>query len=203
MDQLNLALPDLITNRLASRRLSRRAALAAGAGVVALGLGHTSLAQDNDDSPLGMNSIGDPVTIYNAEGDEAAKVTVLEIVDPFEDFSEYGEPGRGERYLLISITIENSGKRPYEFEPYDFGVLDSLGRLYTIRYVPRSDESTVENPDLEGASMLPGEEVRGALSYSVPEDAKLVQSVYTFYDDVQQLYLLADLNAEEGSSADD
>lgn len=198
MDQVDRAPFVRITQRLAGRRVSRRAALAVGAsaGVTALGIESSSSAQEDKTTPIGTNPVGKPAIIYSSEGDEAAKITILEIVDPFEDYADYGEPQQGERYVLLSTKIENTGKRPYEFEPYNFSVLDSLGRLYTLGYVTRSDESTVENPDLEAASMLPKEEVRGALSYRVPEDAELVQSVYTFYGDVQQLYLLAELTTE-------
>ena len=146
-----------------------------------------------DAAKVGSNKVGKPVTIYNADGQEAAEITVTEVIDPFEDWSDYGEPQQDERYVIATIKIEVTGKRPFEFVVYNFFVLDSFGHLFSLGYVSRSDSSTVEKPDLEDGNLLPGEEVTGAIAFRVPVDAELTQVVYTGYNEVQQLYLLADL----------
>jgi len=48
-------------------------------------------------------------------------------------------------------------------------------------------------PDLEDATMLPGEVVRGGISFQLPVVADLSQVVYTGYHEIQRFYLLADL----------
>src|SRR5688572_5935934 len=68
---------------------------------------------------FGTNPIGEPVPIYNVDGDEVAQVTVDEVIDPFEDFEEFSEPAEGERFVLAAITVENTGERPYEFSQDD------------------------------------------------------------------------------------
>lgn len=144
--------------------------------------------------PVGMNPVGQPMPIYNFEGAEVARVTVTEVIDPFEDWAEYYDPAVDERYVVVATQIENTGERPFEFATFDFQLLDSLGRLYSGGYFERSPESLVALPELEVASMLPGETAVGGLKFTIPVDSQLTQLVYTFYGDGgQQLYLVADL----------
>lgn len=150
-------------------------------------------AQQTPTTPVGANPVGDPATVYASDGTEAAQVTVTDVTDPFEDWAEYYDPQVGERYIVVKIEIENTGERPFAFEPYEFQLLDSVGRLYSGFYSFRDAASVVETPDLEAASMLPGESIVGALNFTVPEDAGISQIVYMFYQDVQHLYLIADL----------
>lgn len=159
------------------------------------GLVGTSVsAEERADKAVGANPIGKPVTIYSASGEQAAQITVKEVVDPFEDWSEYADPQRGERYVLLTVEIRVTGERPFEFEEFSFYLLDSIGHLYSLGYLLRSDQSMVDNPDLEGSNLLPGETASGALGYRLPEVAELTNVVFTGYADVQYLYLLADLS---------
>jgi hypothetical protein len=158
-------------------------------------------AQGVPEQPIGSNPVGEPVVIYNSLGEEAAQITVIEVIDPFEDWAEYYDPQVGERYVVVSVQVENTGDRPFEFGTFDFSILDSVGRLHNYGFFVRSDASTVQLPDLEDASMLPGETVTGALNYTVPADAELVQVIYLYYADQQHLYLLADLRSITAATA--
>lgn len=152
-------------------------------------------AQPAPPQPVGMNPIGQPMTIYNFQGVEIAQVTVTEVVDPFLDWADYFGPNVDERYVVLTVQIQNSGERPFEFSTFDFQLLDSLGRLHYGGWFERSPAAVVAVPDLEDMAMLPGEAVTGALSFNVPADAQLTQLVYMFYgDEGQQLYLVADLS---------
>lgn len=153
-----------------------------------------AIAQDAPTPPAGTTTVGQPVTIYSSDGIESAQVTIIDVVDPFEEWGEYYAPQIDERYAVVTVQIENSGERPFSFAPYDFQVLDTFGRLYSGFGYFRSEAAVAAMPDLEETSMLPGEAVTGALSYTVPVDAEVAQLVYMFFGDQQQhLYLLADL----------
>ena len=121
--------------------------------VIAVMLAITGLAGNGlveaQEGGFGTNPIGEPVSIFNVDGDEVAQVTVEEVIDPFEDWEEFGEPAEGERFVLAAITVENTGERPYEFSQYDFYLLDSLGRAGSANFVSRSEDSIDEYPDLE------------------------------------------------------
>ena len=150
---------------------------------------------------FGTNPIGEPVPIYNVDGDEVAEVTVEEVIDPFEDYEEFGEPAEDERFVLAEITVENSGDRPFEFNLYNFYVVDSLGRATSSAFVSRTEESIEEYPDLESTNMNQGESVTGAILYRVAADAELTQLYYSFYGDIQMFYALADLSGGTGGSS--
>ncbi len=152
------------------------------------------VAQGPSSSPVGANPVGEPAVIYASDGTEAAQVTVTDAIDPFEEWEEYYDPQVGERYVVVALEIENTGDRPFAFEPYEFQLLDSVGRLGAGYFSYRNAASIVAIPDLEAASMLPGETVVGALNFTVPVDTELSQLVYMFYGEVQHLYLIADLS---------
>jgi len=161
-----------------------------------------ALSQPATPTALGETPVGSPVTIYDTEGNVAAAITVVDVVDPFEQWSEYLGPQVGERYVSVTLQIDNTGTRPFDFDPMSFTVLDSLGRMYMGGMPVRSPQAIAEVPDLESASMLPGESITGAIVFTVPSDASLVQVVYLFYPlgsgsiyVTQQMYLLAALTA--------
>ena len=106
------------------------------------------------------------------------------MIDPFEDYEEFGEPADSERFVLAAITVENTGERPYEFSQYDFYLLDSLGRAGSANFVSRSEDSIEEYPDLESTNMNGGETVSGAVLYGWPRTPTWTQLYYSFYGDV-------------------
>jgi len=168
--------------------------------LILLGVGATVAVAQEENTPrsVGNHPIGEALTVYDSDAEEAAQITVTEFTDPFEDYSEFSEPDRNERFVLFAIDVSNTGERPYEFQPYNFSVLDAQGILYSAGFIARSDQSTVELPDLEEANMLPEESLTGGIGFRVPADAELTQLVYTFYDENQHLYLVANL-AEESA----
>jgi len=164
--------------------------------VAMLGMGGVGVAAKAPPK-VGANPIGKPITVYGEDRKESATITLVELVDPFDDYSEFGGPSADQRDMLAVLEVEVTGKRPYEFTPYNFSVVDTLGHLASYGFASRSDASTVETPDLEEGNLLPGESATGAIVFSVAEDAELTQLVYTGYADVQFLYLVADLTADE------
>ncbi len=175
------------------RPMSRRA-FVAGSAAVAAGVVIRGTQAQGTPSPLGQNPVGSPVTIYDELGNEKAQITVTEFVDPFMDWSDYGAPQRGERFVLATIQIEATGTRPLEVSSYDFQLLDDQGIVYSYGYVSRSDASMVSHPDLEDADMLPGEIITGSIAMNIPEVVKLSQVIYSGYGDNNDfLYLLANV----------
>jgi len=172
--------------------------------LILLGVGATvTVAQEEDTPrPVGTHPIGEALTVYDSDGEEAAQITATEFTDPFEDYSEFSEPDRNERFVFFAVEVGNTGERPYEFQPYNFSVLDAQGILYSVGFIVRTDQSTVDLPDLEEANMLPDESLAGGIGFRVPADAELTQLVYTFYDENQHLYLVANL-ADEPAEADE
>lgn len=165
-------------------------------GLTAIAAAHVvgKAAAQGTPAPFGQNPIGSPVTLYNESAEETARITLLEYADPFQDWSDYGAPQRGERYILATVQIEATGARPFEFSTYDFQLLETIGIVYNLGYISRSDASMVSHPDLEDTTMLPDETAVGSLAFDVPEVAVISQLVYSGYgDNYSFLYLIANV----------
>jgi hypothetical protein len=161
--------------------------------VIATGM---AVAAQTSRYPIG----GNPITVYSGTGAEAAQITVLSVADPFEEWADFYEPRRGERYIVVEIQAQATGERPFEFRSYDIGLLDTIGHIHKRGWFNRSPTSAAALPDLEDAVMLPGETITGAFSATVPTVADLAQVVYGGYaDSVERLYLLADLTVSDVS----
>lgn len=177
-----------------ARNISRRA-FAAGAAALITGTVLQPVSAQVPSNAIGQNPVGSPVAIYDELGNERAKITVTEFIDPFLDWSDYGAPQRGERFVLATIQVEATGARPLDVSSYDFKLLDDQGIIYSYGYVSRSDASMVSHPDLEDASMLPGETITGSIALNIPEVVVLSQMIFTGYGENNEfLYLLADIS---------
>lgn len=149
---------------------------------------------------------GDPASVINFDGDELATITVTDLQDPFEEYSEFSEPEEGTRFVMAQIEVENTGERPFEFSEYDVYVRDTLGRTYGSTYVAPEDDFEEENPPLEGANMGSGDSISGAIYFVVFEDADLSDILYqSTGNDTSVLISIADLNESEagGGGSDD
>lgn len=175
------------------RGLSRRSLLG-GAATIAIAGGTIKVSAQGTPIPFGQTPVGTPCLVYNESGNEVARISLVEYVDPFEDWSDYGAPQRGERFILATVQIEATGTRPYELSTYDFGLLENIGILYSLGWVSRSDASMVSHPDLEDTIMLPGEMVSGSLAFNVPEVSVFSQLIYSGYGDRESfLYAIANV----------
>ncbi len=145
---------------------------------------------------------GDPASIINFDGDELATITVTDIQDPFEEYSEFSEPEEGTRFVMAQIEIENTGERPFEFSEYDVYVRDTLGRTYGSTFISPEEGFEEDNPPLEGSNMGSGDTISGALYFVVFEDAELSDILYqSTANDTSVLVSIADLNESEASSS--
>lgn len=143
--------------------------------------------------------VGSAVPFIGPEGDEAARLTVVEIIDPFDGYDAVYPPDRGTHYVMVRFDIENAGARPLPVDPSTFAIQDAEGFL-------AFPESISLLPDVEAQSPLLGYgeiEAGGALSGSV------VFAVFNGSDPIRILYqpsrdrllVLADLR-ESGAAGD-
>ena len=145
---------------------------------------------------------GDPASVINFDGDELATLTVTDIQDPFEEYSEFSEPEEGTRFVMAQIEVENTGERPFEFSEFDVYVRDTLGRTYGSTFVSPEEGFEEENPPLEGSNMGSGDTISGALYFVVIEDADLSDVLYqSTGNDTSVLISIADLNESEAAPA--
>lgn len=118
----------------------------------------------------GDPAVGEAVVYVNEQGDEAAQVSVDEIIDPFEDYDEGAGPERGSRYVAVRITVEATGEDAVEVSTFDIGLQDSQGFFVGDALVFRTEEQEEADPELEDANLAPGDSVSGLLFFAIFEE---------------------------------
>lgn len=143
--------------------------------------------------------LGDAVPFIGPEGDELARVTVGEIVDPFRDYAQGSEPQRGSHFALLRLVIDNTGSRPLQFDPSTVALQDTEGFLYRPGYVARTPESMEADPDLSYGEIAPGAAQQGALVIPVINGTELTRVIFQPAHD--RLIILANLGQGAGGEA--
>jgi len=144
----------------------------------------------------GANAAGDPlvgsaVPYLNEDGEELGTVTILEVTDPWEDFSEGFEPDDEIRTIGVEVSVTATSE-PIEANAFDFGLQTIDGFFYGDTSISR-DVSSGDTPDLETISVDPGDEVSGLLFYEVPAEAELARLLWQ--PDSGRLLVVADFRA--------
>jgi len=116
-------------------------------------------------------AVGDTVVYVNEQGDEAAQLTVVEIIDPFEDFDqEFTDVERGYRLVAVRISVEATGEDAVEVSTFDFGLQDSQGFFVSDTFISRTEEQEEADPELEDANLAPGDSVSGLMVFAIFEE---------------------------------
>ena len=87
---------------------------------------------------------------------------------------------QGMKYYMVYITVLNGSREPYEYNAYQFTLLDNYEEEHKWCI------STVE-PKFEGEILQPGMMGKGYLVFGIPEERTPVQVVFDpgyIYDDV-------------------
>jgi len=99
-------------------------------------------------------AIGDSVTFYTEDGDEAGVATVDSIERGWEEYDEYQEPENGTEYVAFTITVESTISRgAIDVSAYDFSLQTATGFLWSNAY---ASSETAEPPILEDDLSLAG-----------------------------------------------
>ncbi|MGH2531121.1 MAG: DUF4352 domain-containing protein [Thermomicrobiales bacterium] len=118
----------------------------------------------------GDPAVGEAAIYINEQGEEAAQVTIEEVIDPFEDYDEGDGPDRGYRFVALRITVEATGEDAVDVSAFDFLLQDSQGFLWNDTLVFRAEEQEEADPEMEDANLAPGDSVSGLLFYTLYAD---------------------------------
>lgn len=150
--------------------------LALIAGLVFAGFGAHVLAAQN--AAPAAQDMPDVVIYVDAGRQELARAQVDDLIDPFEDASD-ATPADGARFVLVTITVQNTGDAALPFEPNTLILRDTQGFLYGPDNALQADLGDSGTPTAGASAPLAGgelavDEVRtGSLGYAVPENAEL------------------------------
>jgi len=157
-------------------------------------LAAAALAQADGAAP----GVGTAVPFVGTEGSTLAEITIDSVVDPFEDYDPNSPPDRAYHVVLLTITVANTGSRPFAFDPNAVAIQDADGFLSRPRYVPRTEESLAALPDYPAGEVPPGDTVSGALAYQALNGLALHTVVYLPASD--RLVVLASLTRASTAS---
>lgn len=144
-------------------------------------------------------TVGDAVPIVDSEGGTGA-VTVTNVADPFEAFDPTQPPPVDARFVLVTLTYENTGDGRFFIEPFRLALRDADGNLWSSTNVARVDETEIV-PDLGRTQLAPGDRLSGVVGFAVPAGTGL-NGIYA-EPASGQLLLLADVREGNAPASDD
>ncbi len=150
-------------------------ALLAGTTATAVAQDATPKAGTNDTNALGDPVIGATVPYVGPSGNELGTITIEDLTDPFEDYDESFAPDRGNRFVSVHITIDNTGTKALEYNSFDFLAQDDQGFLFGDSFIARDQATEQKDPALDSGEIDAGDSVTGFLAFQVPNDANLVR----------------------------
>lgn len=165
-------------------RVALIVALLAGLIVAAL---PTSAQEGTPAAGLGLPSV-----IYNTNLQAIGEVSVLEIVDPFQDYDlASGQPARGYRWVMAIVRLK-AGDQPLNVNGSGtFQVTDGDGFVAYQTYITRGEESVTTYPDFNGSNIPAGQEVTGAVFFQVFGTSE--PQIVEYNPDFEQTIVAADL----------
>jgi hypothetical protein len=182
---------DATTRRTAIGRIAGgtlAAALATGAGT----LGRSAAAAGTPTT--GSTACGDPtvgtaVSFVSVEGAEVGKITVVKVTDPFTGYRPTSPPARGNRFIVLSVNVNNTGANPWQFDPGRIFLQDADGFVTYPSGVDLGDKP--EEPALNGQTIAPGGTAVGVIGYTMLKGVAPIRIHFSPGSD--RLLLLADL----------
>lgn len=127
-------------------------------------------------APVTGLEIGAATTFVDPETGAEGFITVTEVVDPFEDAPAGAEPAAGSRYVLLTVSIENSGDGLFAVNPTAFGLRDVQGYLWGTTSVQRGENIVV--PDLQFQDLAPGSRISGIVGFELPVGVEIADVLY-------------------------
>ena len=116
--------------------------------------------------------IGDTVTYFTEDGEEAGNVTVESIERGWEDYDEFYEPEDGTEYVAFVISVESTIARgAIDVQQYDFSLQTAQGYLWSSAF---TSSETADPPLLEDdLSLAAGDSETFTIVFQVYEDEPL------------------------------
>jgi hypothetical protein len=133
--------------------------------------------------------LGTTIDVKNVEGAVIATLTVRTITDPFTGYTPAYPPPRGSRFILLAVTVANSGGNPLAFDPSRLFLQDADGFVIYPSSVDLGAEPA--EPGLTYQDVPPATEVSGVIGYILVQGVMPIRAFYSPSSD--RLILLADL----------
>jgi hypothetical protein len=109
--------------------------------------------------------IGTPVTLVGAGDAEIGRLTVATFEEPFMNFDPAAPPPRGYHFVLLGLTVENTGSQPWAVDAGRVFLQDAQGYVVYPATIIRTNAG--EEPDFPTNQPVdPGQSASGVIGYS-------------------------------------
>lgn len=132
---------------------------------------------------------GSAISLIGPDGAEVGKITVTRVVNPFQAYEPSAPPARGQHFVLLSVSVQNTGPRSLAFDPGTLYLQDADGFLYGSTTIQRSQQAETAAPKLERKELAPHEKVSGVVGFQVLNGVAMARLLYQPASD--QLVVLA------------
>jgi hypothetical protein len=129
------------------------------------------------DKRIKRTPIGTAVSIIGTDGTEVGQVNVKDLTDPFQGYDPSNPPQRGSRYVVIDVTVTNTGTQTLTVAPYSFYLVDADGFVANPTYLYRAD--VTNPPDFQGGDIAAGASMSGIIAFQLLSGTKVASVLYT------------------------
>ncbi|RHW41668.1 DUF4352 domain-containing protein [Neobacillus notoginsengisoli] len=88
--------------------------------------------------------------------------------------SEFDKPKAGHEFVIVTVEINNSGKKNISYNPLDFKMANSQGQIVDQAFTTVDSDTALQSGEL-----APGGKVSGTLSFEQPVGDKGLELHYT------------------------
>ena len=129
-----------------------------------VGTGQLPILLDNLD-PV---ALGDPVTLFTTDYTEEAVITTEDVVDNFDDVTTNADPGRGNKFVGVTVTDRERRRRPPHASAGSVFLTTSDGIFWAPHAdddIERSRAAARRTPYLTDEPIDPGDSVTSFIGY--------------------------------------
>lgn len=121
--------------------------------------------------------VGSAIDLPGENAGDDVQVTVVKVVDPDRATDGISTPTSGTRYVSVQFLIVNTGKNPYQDDPYnDVTAKDAAGDAFQPDLMV---SSTAAGAQLDSTTNLaPGDKALGYATFDVPNGDNVTQVQY-------------------------
>lgn len=109
-------------------------------------------------------SVGETATLKDAS------ITVNKVTK--SQGSEFNRPKSGYEFVVVEVTIKNSGTSTISYDPFDFSMQNSQGNITSTSF------STVDDDWLQSGQLASGGTVTGTISFEEPVNDSELTLIY-------------------------
>jgi hypothetical protein len=115
--------------------------------------------------------VGTPVTMAGADEGASLVATAKSVDDPYKGFKKGRGPVNGARFVMTTISFENTGSIPFRVERFGVLLRDANGNLWAQADIEPAKKLKV--PVLQSVDLSAGNLVTGRVGFQVPRDVDL------------------------------